>query len=125
MKPDVKHDLAWGAIILGVAVAATCADKLGYIEGDAVLRLCQGACGLYMLSLANLIPKAVAPDALTRQVARFGGWSMAIGSLVYIALWVFAPIQAAGILGWVAVLAGIATPVGYAVWLKAKAKAAM
>ena len=80
--------------------------------------------GLMIAWFGNRMPKAVAPSAYARQVARIGGWSMVLSGLVYAGLWAFAPIPVAITGGCVAVGAGIAVTLGYSLWLRAKAKAA-
>lgn len=46
MKKDVIADLAWGVGIVVLALAASFARKLGYIDTDTVNRLVMGAIGL-------------------------------------------------------------------------------
>lgn len=124
VKKTLSPDLVWVGAIVGATVVATFAKKLGYIDGDAVTRICGIACGLYILWLGDRMPKIVAPNAIVLQVARFGGWSFVLSALVYISLWAFAPLPAAAILGGVTALMGVAAPIGYAVWLRTKSKVA-
>lgn len=123
MKKNMKFSLAWVGVGIAVMVAATQAQRLGYIESDAVVRIFQGVVGLYVVWLGNRLPKSIAPSGAL-QVARIGGWSMALSGLAYLGLWAFAPMRVAAILGPIVVLIGIAISVGYGLWLRAKAKAA-
>ena len=121
---ELTAGLAWGGGIVALALAATFARKLGYIDGDTVTRVVIGMNGLMIAWYGNRMPKAVVPSARARQAARVGGWSIVLSGLVYAVLWAFAPIQVAIIGGCAAVLAGMAVTLGYCLWLRAKAKAA-
>lgn len=124
MNKELIGALAWGGGIIALALAATLARQLGYVDGDTVTRVVIGVNGLMIAWYGNRMPKAVAPSACARQVARVGGWSMVLSGLVYAGLWAFAPIQVAVIGGCAAVVAGIAVTLGYCLSLRAKAKAA-
>ncbi|MEO6582548.1 MAG: ammonium transporter [Sphingomicrobium sp.] len=124
MNREVIGSIAWGGGIIAAALVATVARKLGYMDGDTVTRLVIGLNGLMIAWYGNRMPKAFAPSARARQVARVGGWSMVLSGLVYAGLWAFAPIPVAIAGGCGTVLAGIAVTVGYCLSLRAKAKAA-
>lgn len=124
MNKDLIGSFAWGVGIVALALGATVARKLGYIDGDTVTRLVFGANGLMIAWFGNRMPKAFVPSAWARSVRRVGGWSLALSGLVYAGLWAFAPIPVAIAGGSGAVLAGIAVTVGYCVSLRAKAKVA-
>jgi hypothetical protein len=121
MNRDFIGSLAWGVGIIVLALGATQARNLGYIEADTVTRLVLGATGLMVAWFGNRMPKTIAPSARARQVQRFGGWSMALSGLVYAALWSFAPVQIAVIGGCAAIIAGIAVTLGYCLSLRARA----
>jgi hypothetical protein len=123
MNRDLVGSLAWGGGIVVLALCATFARKLGYIEGDTVTRLVIGTNGLMIAWFGNRMPKAFAPSAWARQVRRVGGWSLVLSGLVYSALWAFAPIPVAIAVGCGAVLAGIAVTLAYCISLRAKNKA--
>lgn len=124
MNKELISDLAWGVGILALALGATYARKLGYIDGDTVTRLVMGAIGLMLAWFGNRMPKAFVPSAWARQAKRVGGWSMVLSGLVYAGLWAFAPMPVAVLGGIGAVVAGIAVTLGYCLWLRAKANAA-
>lgn len=124
MNKELIAGLAWGGGIIALALGATFARKLGYIDGDTVTRVVIGMNGLMIAWYGNRMPKAFAPSARARQVARVGGWSMALSGLVYAGLWAFAPIPVAIIGGCGAVVAGMAVTIGYCLSLRSKAKAA-
>jgi hypothetical protein len=123
MNKELISDLAWGVGIVLLALGATYARKLGYIDGETVTRLVMGAIGLMVAWFGNRMPKRFVPEAWARRVTRVGGWSLALSGLVYAGLWAFAPIQAAVAGGSLAVLLGIAVTIGYCLSLRGKTKA--
>ncbi|PVM87100.1 ammonium transporter [Caulobacter radicis] len=116
-------DLAWGVGIVVLALAASLARKLGYIDTDTVNRLVMGAIGLMVAWFGNRMPKRFVPSAWARRVHRVGGWSMALSGLVYAGLWAFAPFEVAVVGGCGAILAGLVLTIGYCLSLRAKSKA--
>lgn len=124
MNKDVMNSLAWGAGIVVLALIATGARKLGYIDGDMVNRIVLGATGLMVAAFGNRIPKTFTPSAGARKAQRVAAWSMVISGLIYAGLWAFAPFQTALIGGCAAILIGMVVTFGYCLSLKNKAKAA-
>jgi uncharacterized membrane protein len=124
MNKQVIADFAWGVGIVVLALGATSARNLGYIDADTVIRLVLGATGLMVAWFGNRMPKTIAPSAHARQAQRVGGWSMAISGLVYAGLWAFAPFDVALIGGCAAVIGGIAVTVFYCLSLRGREKAA-
>ncbi|HEX8668136.1 MAG TPA: ammonium transporter [Allosphingosinicella sp.] len=124
MTRELTADIAWGGGIVLLALAATGALQLKYIDADSATRIVLGATGLMLAWYGNRMPKAVLRDACARQVMRVGGWSTALSGLVYAGLWAFAPMPVALVGGCGAVIAGIAVTIGYHRALRAKAKAA-
>lgn len=123
MKKEVVADLAWGVGIVVLALAASLARKLGYIDTDTVNRLVMGAIGLMVAWFGNRMPKRFVPNVLARRVHRVGGWSMALSGLVYAGLWAFAPFDVAVMGGSGAILAGLAVTIAYCLSLRARSKA--
>jgi hypothetical protein len=124
MNKEVAGSLAWGIGIVGLALGATLARKLGFVDSDAVTRMVIGANGLMIAWFGNRMPKAFVPSAWGRQARRVGGWSMTLSGLVYAGLWAFAPIPVAIAGGCAAVVAGIAVTLGYCWSLRARATVA-
>jgi hypothetical protein len=124
MKKDLIWGLSWAGGIIAVALGATLARKLGYIDGETVTRLVTGLNGLMIAWYGNGMPKAFVPDAQARQAKRVAGWSMVLSGLVYAGLWAFAPIPVAVAGGCGAVLLGIVVTLGYCLRLRGRAKAA-
>jgi hypothetical protein len=107
-----------------LALVATAARKLGYIDADTVTRLVIGSNGLMMAWYGNRMPKAFVPSAVARRVVRLGGWSTVLSGLAYAGLWAFAPIQVAVWAGCAVVAAGIAATFGYCLLLRSRTKTA-
>ena len=124
MKKQVIADLAWGVGIIVLALGATGARNLGYIDADTVTRLVLGATGLMVAWFGNRMPKTIAPGPRARQAQRVGGWSMALSGLVYAGLWAFAPTEVALIGGRGAIMLGIAVTFFYCLSLRGRAKPA-
>jgi hypothetical protein len=124
MNKQLITDLAWGVGIVVVALVASWARKVGYIEGDTVTRLVIGLTGLMIASFGNRMPKTFVPSARARQARRVAGWSLVLSGIVYAGLWAFAPIPVAVAGGCAAVILGMAVTFGYCISLRTKAKAA-
>ena len=73
MNNQLITDLAWGVGILVVALAASFARKLGYVDGDTVTRVVMGLTGLMIASFGNRMPKAFVPSSCARQARSVGG----------------------------------------------------
>ncbi|WP_337176118.1 ammonium transporter [Paludisphaera sp.] len=123
MSRIARVDFAWGGGIVALALGATFARQLGYIDGDTVIRLAVGVNGLLIAYYGNRMPKALAPSASARRVNRVGGWAMVLSGLVYAGLFAFAPIPVAVAVGSGAILTGLAATLGYSLWLRAGARA--
>jgi hypothetical protein len=124
MNKQLITDLAWGVGIVAVALVASFARKLGYIDGDTVTRVVIGLTGLMIASFGNRMPKAFVPSSRAREARRVAAWSLVLSGLVYAGLWAFAPIPVAVAGGSGAVLLGIAVTIGYCISLRAKVKVA-
>ncbi|MDR7335269.1 hypothetical protein [Roseateles asaccharophilus] len=122
MNKEVVSSLAWGIGIVVLALAATLARKLGYVDADTVTRVVIAATGLMIAAFGNRMPKAFVPSLYARKVQRVGGWSLVLSGLVYAGLWAFAPMQVAVVGGCLAVGAGMAVTIGYCLSQRAKLK---
>ncbi|HEY0163974.1 MAG TPA: ammonium transporter [Sphingomicrobium sp.] len=122
MIKETKADLASVLAIIVLALGATAARQLNYIDGDSVTRIVLCAIGLQLAWYGNRMPKAFVPQELARKVTRVGGWSLAMSGLVYAALWVFAPFDVALWVGCVAVVAGTLVTMAYGRSLRRKAR---
>lgn len=124
MNKDLIGSFAWAGGIIALALGATLARQLGYVDGETVTRLVIGANGLMIAWYGNRIPKAFVPDLQARKAKRVAGWSLVVSGLIYATMWAIAPIQLAVAVGCGAVLTGIAVTVGYCLTLRSRAKAA-
>jgi Ca2+/Na+ antiporter len=123
MTKDVINSLAWGGGILALALAASLARSLGYIDQEMTLRIVLGATGLMIASFGNRIPKTFVPGAGARKAQRVTAWSMVISGLIYAGAFVFAPISMAVVIGCGAIILGIAISFTYCLSLRNRAKA--
>ena len=122
-KKEIRVALAWAGGMMLLALAATVARRLGTIDQDTVLRVVIGTNGLMIAYFGNRAPKAIAPSAFARQIARVSGWSQVLSGLVYAGLWAFAPIPVAIVVGSAAVVAGVIVTLGYCFWLRGQGRA--
>jgi hypothetical protein len=123
MKGELIDGIAWGGSIVLLAIGASFAHKLGYIEAETVQRLVFCGIGLMVAGFGNRIPKAFVASAETRRAKRVAGWSTVLSGLLYAGLWVFAPFPVATWAGVAAVLTGFAVTMSYCLSLPSKAKA--
>lgn len=123
ISKEFIEGLIWGGSIVVVALVASLARKLGYMDGETVTRLVIGMNGLMIAWYGNRMPKTFVPSAWARQARRVAAWSLVLSGLVYAGLWAFAPIPMAVAVGSGAVLAGIAVTLSYCFSLRAKERA--
>jgi len=123
MNKEPIEGCAWGGSAVALAIGATVAHKLGYIEADTVQRVIFGSIGLMVAGFGNRIPKAFVASAKARRAKRVAGWSMVLSGLSYAGLWVFASFTVATWGGFAAILAGVAVTMGYCMSVPSKAKA--
>ena len=126
MNKELTACLVWAGGMMALALGATFAHKLGYIDRDTVTRSVTGVFGLWMAWYGNRMPKAmvlVRVPAGARQARRVASWSLVLSGIVYAGLWTFAPIPVAVTVGSGAVFAGIAVTLGYCLSLRDRPKA--
>lgn len=124
MNKDLVHSLAWGGGIVILALAATLARNLGYIDQEMTTRIVITATGLMIVAFGNRIPKTFTPSACARKGQRVAAWSMVISGLIYAGAFLFAPMDVAEVVGVGAVAVGIAVTFGYCLMLRNRAKVA-
>lgn len=120
MNRDLVASLAWAAGSVSLAIVATSARKMGFIEGETATRLVIGSNGLMIAYFGNLMPKLFVPSECARRTRRVGGWAMVLSGIVYTAVFAFAPMPVAVRVGVFSVLAGISVTLAYGVWLRSK-----
>lgn len=120
MNTELRTSLAWAATLIGVALLATLARRVGWLDAETVTRVVVGLNGLMVAWWGNRMPKAFVPDELARRVTRVGGWSMVLSGLVYAGAWVFAPVSVAVAVGCGAIILGIATTFVYCLLLRSR-----
>ena len=120
MNRDITAGLVWAGATVGLALAATLARRLGYVDGDTVTRVVIGFNGIMIAWYGNRLPKAVAPSVHAARLARAVGWALTLSGIVYTLLWAFAPIQSAVWGGCAAI--GIAGAIAFGYICSARAK---
>ena len=124
MNRDLINSLAWGGGIVALALTASVARHLGYIDQEPTTRIVIVATGLMIVAFGNRIPKTFAPNADARKAQRVAGWSMVLSGLVYAGVFLFVPMDVAVLVGCGAVILGIAVTFGYCLSLRNRARAA-
>ena len=124
MKKEVIGSVVYAGGMLALALGATLAHRLGYMDRETVERVVIIPTGLWMGWYGNRLPKTFVRGAQARQAQRVAAWSQVLSGLVFAGLWAFAPMPVAIWGGSGAVLAGVAVTFGYCLSLPSKAKAA-
>ncbi len=123
MKKELIGALVWGGFMLVLAVGATFAHRLGYIDRETVSRLTIGVIGLWIAWYGNRIPKTFTKSAQARQIQRVAAWSQVLSGLAYAGLWAFAPMPLAIKAGTAVIFAGLAVTFGYCLTQRPRANA--
>lgn len=124
MNKDLINSFVWAGLVVAVALAASLARNLGYIDQDMTQRLVLGATGLMIVAFGNRIPKTFTASACARKAQRVAAWSMVISGLIYVGAFLFLPMDTAVLVGCGAVIVGIAVTFGYCLSLRDRARAA-
>lgn len=118
MKKELTGALLWAGFMILLAVVASLARRLGYIDADSVKRIVIGVFGLWMIRYGNRLPRSFAPNRSARQAQKVAGWSMILSGSVYATLWALAPIPVAIWGGTAAVFAGFLVTLGYCLTIR-------
>lgn len=115
--------LLLAAAFLGAAAGLKYAESAGLVGDDMAQRVVQVMIGLMLAGFANVMPKRLGPQRMSREAEarmqtarRIGGWSLTLAGLAHAALWAFAPTDVAVIAGMIVVAAALALTIGYAIW---------
>jgi hypothetical protein len=115
--------IALAAFILGSAFAVSYAEGAGWIGDEGAKRTMQVLIALMLAAYANMMPKQLgrlrgAPraEAAAQAALRVGGWSLTLASLVYAALWAFAPLGVADVASIAVLGSATALTLGYSLW---------
>lgn len=123
MNKDLIHSLAWAGGIVAVALIATLARNLGYIDQEMTTRAVIVATGLMIVAFGNRIPKTFTPSVCARQAQRVTAWSMVVSGLIYAAAFLLLPMDTAVLVGCGAVILGIGFSLGYCLMLRSRVAA--
>lgn len=105
MSPRRSLVLALALVALSLTLAL--AGRAGLFGADAATRSSMILTGLILAYYGNDIPKTVLRSAAALRAHRIAGWSFALGGVLTVVLWAFAPLDLA--------LAGTLCAVGLAV----------
>ena len=108
---------------LAGAASFSYAENLGLVGDDVAQRVIQVMIGLTLAGFANVAPKRIGPQRMSREAEarmqtarRIGGWALTLAGLAHAMLWAFAPADFAVMAAMVVVAAALVVAVGYAVW---------
>ncbi|MFN3816817.1 hypothetical protein [Brevundimonas sp.] len=111
------------AAFLGAAAGLKYAESVGMVGDDMAQRVVQVMIGLMLAGFANVTPKRLGPQRMSREAEarmqtarRIGGWSLTLAGLAHAALWAFAPTDFAVIATMIVVGSGLVITIGYAIW---------
>lgn len=124
MNKDLIHSFAWGGGVVVLALAASLARNLGYIDQEMTTRIVIVATGLMIVAFGNRIPKTFTPSACARKAQRVAAWSMVISGLIYAGAFLFLPMDTAVPVGVGAVVLGMVITFAYCLSLRNRARAA-
>jgi len=124
MNKDLITSLAWAGGIIALALGASLARSLGYIDHETTVRIVLGATGLMIASLGNRIPKTFVLDVGARKARRVAAWSMVLSGIVYAGAFILAPIMTAVIVGCGAVMLGMIVTFAYCLSLRRRTRGA-
>jgi hypothetical protein len=122
MNKELTASLAWGGGTIALAIGASLARKLGFVEADTVTRVVFGCNGLMIAWFGNRLPKAFVASAQARRARRVAGWSMALSGLAYAGMWATVPIPMATWGGFGVIMAGVVVTLGYCFSLQDRPK---
>jgi hypothetical protein len=109
----VSTALGLAGMQLAAALLAAAGVRMGYWEQGVAVRITMVAIGVMLLFNANSVSKVVSRSARFLAFKRILGWSMALGALAWIGIWLFAPIEIASLAAVTAVAGSILAAVAY------------
>lgn len=122
-RKEILFGLKLAAAMIAGALLLTVAHEQGWLDTAQVTRGHNVIIGLALAVFCNAMPKrmqgsprSIRHATLAQAIGRVGGWAMTLAFLVWTALWAFAPQDLAWIGSMIAVGAGVAVMLGYAVW---------
>jgi len=105
MNRQIAQALVLAGSTLAGSIALTVARKTGIIDHETTTRALMVLIGLVMMITANDIPKSTtAKSARGQALQRLTGRAMVIAYLIWLAVWIFAPMNLANGLAMIPVL---------------------
>ncbi len=105
---SLRYHLGLTGGLLVVTLAVALAKRAGLVDPDIAIRAIMAFLGLFLAIYANDIPKRVSTKSAAGQaVQRVTGRALLVAYLIWIAVWIFAPMPLANLLGMATVLASM------------------
>jgi hypothetical protein len=110
----LTRNIAFNLVLAGLILFAAAGGMFGLFSDEVSERATGILINLVMIIFANAMPKTESKSCLEperspdwRGVRMFAAWSLILGSLGYIAAWVFAPLDQAPFIAMVPMGAGV------------------
>ncbi len=123
LERELKVGLPIALLTLAIVGATFIAKRLGWVDGDAGVRLAMALGGLTIVYFGNRIPKEAptrSPRAQT--VRRFSGKVMVLAGLLNAGIWVFSPMDIAALASMVPLILAIVAIVAYCTYARTPAQ---
>ena len=120
---ELKVGVPIALLTLAIVGATFIARRLGWVDGDAGVRLAMAISGLTIVYFGNRIPKEAptrSPRAQT--VRRFAGRVMVLAGLLNAGIWVFTPMEFAVLASMVPLILAIVAIVAYCTYARSPAQ---
>ena len=123
LQRELKVGVPIALITLAVVGATFIAKRLGWVDGDAGVRLAMAISGLTLVYFGNRTPKeAPHRSARAQSVRRFSGWVMVLAGLLNAGIWVFAPMEVAPLASMVPVILAVVAIIAYCTYSRTPAQ---
>ena len=114
LQRELRVGVPIALLTLAICGATFIAKRLGWVDGDAGIRLAMALSGLTIVYFGNRIPKEAptrSPRAQT--VRRYSGKVMVLAGLVNAGIWVFAPMEVAPLASMVPLILAVVAIIAY------------
>lgn len=113
-KRELREGVPIAGLMLAAAGAVVLSQRMGWVDGDAGLRVSMAITGLACVYYANRAPKERPTRSPRAQaVNRVAGWLFVVAGLLNAAIWAFAPMDIAPMASMVPLVLAIVSVVTY------------
>lgn len=99
-RRKIERALCWASLLLAGVLGFALLKETGVLTNNVSKRSAGALIGIVLIVTGNSLPKYITPlsmracsPARATATERFAGWVFVLGGLVYVAAWVFAPIE--------------------------------